>query len=46
MRNRIREHFGVLLFFALMAVFHKKLKVKKRKYGLNVEYGIGYRVQK
>ena len=30
--NRIREHFGVLLFFARMAVVHKKLKVKKRKY--------------
>ena len=29
MRNRIREHFGVLLFFARMAVVHKKLKVKE-----------------
>lgn len=44
MRNRIREHFGVLLFFARMPVIHKKLKVKKRKYWYNVEYEIGYRV--
>lgn len=44
MRNRIRGHFGVLLFFARMAVIHKKLKVKKRKYWYNVEYKIEYRV--
>ena len=33
MRNRIREHFGVLLFFARMAVVHKKLKVKRGNIG-------------
>lgn len=31
MRNRIREHFGVLLFFARMAVVHKKTQGKKEE---------------